>query len=187
MQRERLKAKVLIVSILAVSVAALSTASNIVAADPNANSVAPSEQAPSSQLTGGWHFVRTRNPHGTDEVVSIMHTADISRSDPDLAGLTIRCAKRGTEILIVLIRSFPLRARPTVVLGPANQESRFKTTVASPGTAILLPEGAATLVRSWFTQNALFIRVADDQNTIQGVVPLEGLETAFKVLIANCR
>ena len=187
MQLERLRAKLLTACLVVVLVAAFSAASRIKAADPNASSVPPFEQAAaSSQLVGGWHFVRTRDPHGAGEAVSIMHTADTSRSGPDLAGLTIRCAKGDTEILIVLMQSFPLRAKPTVVIGQANQESRFKATVAAPGTAILLPRDAASLVRSWYAQNALFVRVAEDQDTIQGVVPLEGLETAFKVLVANC-
>lgn len=153
-------------------------------ADPDRNRVTSS---PSSQLAGEWHFVRTRNPRGDAEAASIMHTADTSRSDLDFAGLMIRCRQGGTEIVIVLIRSFPFRAQPTVIIGQPGHETQFKATVAPPGTAILLPGDAAPLVsNSWHALKDLFIRVADGQNTIQGVVPLEGLQTAFKVLVANC-
>ena len=43
--------------------------------------------------------MRTRNPHGGADAVSIMHTADTSKSDLDLAGLMIRCREGGTEIV----------------------------------------------------------------------------------------
>ena len=137
----------------------------------------------SSELAGGWHFVRTPNPHGGADAISIMHTADTSRSDLDLAGLMIRCSEGGSEAVIVLIRAFPLRARPHVVLGKPGNETRFEATIAPPGTAILLPGDATTLVNGpWQAQNDLFIRVDDGQTTIRGVVALAGLQAAFKVL-----
>ena len=153
-------------------------------ADPYISRISSS---PSSELAGGWHFVRTPNPRGNNEAVSIMHTADTSRSDLDFAGLMVRCREGGTEVVIVLLRPFPFRAKPMVVLGQSGHESQFKATVAPPGTAILLPGDAALFVGSTFGRlDDLFIRVADGQNTIQGVVPLEGLQAAFKVLVANC-
>lgn len=77
---------------------------------------------PNSELTGGWHFVRTRNPYGGVDAISIMHTADTSRSDLDLAGLMIRCSKGGTEVAVVLLRPYRFGRDP--VLCSAHQEMK---------------------------------------------------------------
>ena len=152
-------------------------------------SVIPANEARAdgSELAGGWHFVRTRNPRGGADAVSVMRTADTSRSDIDLVGLMIRCREAGTEIVIVVLRSFSLRAQPSVVFGEPGGEARFKATVAAPGTAILLPVDASAIVNgSWHELGDLLIRVEDGQSTIRGVIHLDGLQGAFKVLAANC-
>lgn len=153
---------------------------------------------PSNRLVptcrGGWHFVRTRNPHGGADAISIMHTADTSRSDLDLAGLMIRCggnnaelAGNNPEVVVVLIPALPFRARPHVVLGKPGNETQFEATVAPPGTAVLLPREATTLLNGpWQALDDLFIRVNDGQTTIYGVVALAGLQAAFKLLLASC-
>jgi hypothetical protein len=145
------------------------------------------ERSFKSEMAGGWHFVRTPNPNGGPDAISIMHTADTSKSDLDLAGLMIRCREGSPDVVIVLLRAFPLRARPRVSLGRLESETRFEATVAAPGTAILLPGDAATLVNgSWRDQKDIFIRVDEGQTTIRGVVTLAGLQGAFKVLVASC-
>jgi hypothetical protein len=117
-----------------------------------------------------------------------MHTADISKSDLDLAGLMLRCGDGGAEILVVLIRPFPLRARPKVAFGKPGSETHFETSVVAPGTAILLPQDAATLVNGpWRSLSELFIQVDDEQVSIRGVVALTGLKPAFDELMTNCR
>ena len=144
-------------------------------------------QAPRPELPGGWHFVRTPNPRGGPEAVSIMHTADTSRSDLDLAGLEIRCGERGPEALITLITAFPLRARPHVVFGKPENEAHFEATVAPPGASILVPGNATNLISGpWHAQSDLFVRVEYGDTIIRGVVTLVGLQTAFNVLVANC-
>ena len=131
--------------------------------------------------------MRTPNPQGGADAISIMHTADTLRSDLDLAGLMIRCHEGGTETVIVLIRAFPLRARPQVVFGKPGKETRFEATVAPPGSAILLPGDAAILVKgAWLAQSDLSIQVDNGPTTIHGVVALAGLQAAFKVLLASC-
>jgi hypothetical protein len=99
----------------------------------------------------------------------------------------IRCSERGTEAVIVLIRTFPLRARPHVVFGKPGNETKFEATVAPPGTSVLLPVDATILVSGpWQAQSDLFIRIEDGQTTISGVVALAGLQAAFKVLATSC-
>jgi hypothetical protein len=157
------------------------------AASPDTNRASGAEPGPSPESAGGWRFVRTRNPQGGADAISIMHTADTSRSDLDLAGLMVRCAERGTEAVIVVIRAFPLRARPYVLLGKPGNEVHFDATVAPPGTSILISGDATGLVNSsWHAQSDLFIRVEDGPVTIRGVVSLAGLQTAFEVLATSC-
>jgi hypothetical protein len=141
----------------------------------------------SSKLIGGWHLVRTPNPQGGADAVSIMHTADISKSDLDLAGLMVRCRDGGTEAVIVLLRSFPVRAHPHVIFGKPGNAVQVEATVAPPGTIILVPGDAATLVNGpWQALHDLLIQVSDGKSKIRGVVPLAGLQATFKILVASC-
>ncbi len=174
----------ILVAILALTAAAGSAANE--ANSDNAKAVI-GERPSGTELKGGWRFVRTTNPHGGADAISIMHTADTSKSDVDLAGLMIRYSEGRTEVVIVLLRPFPLRARPHVVFGTPGNETQLEATVAPPGTAVLVPRDAASLVGGpWETLNDLFIRVGDGQSTIRGFVALAGLQTAFKVLTASC-
>ena len=92
-----------------------------------------------TELNGGWRLVRTSNPRGGQQAVSIMRTADTSQSDLDLAGLMIRCGRKRPEVIIVLLRAFSLKARPTVVLGRPGNETRLVAKVVAPGTAVDRP------------------------------------------------
>lgn len=173
--------------LVAIFVLAIAAVSAVNGANPDTNRTGRVDPPPSSDLTEGWHFVRTRHPQGGPDAVSIMHTADTSRSDLDLAGLMIRCSERGTEAVIILIRTFPFRARPHVVFGKPGNETQLEATVAPPGTSVLLPGDATTLVSgSWQAQSDLFIRIDEGQTTIRGVIALAGLQAAFKVLAASC-
>jgi hypothetical protein len=148
---------------------------------------ATTERTLSSQLAGGWRLVRTHNPTGGADAISVMHTADTSRSDLDLIGLMIRCKETDTEVLIVLLRPFPFRTSPHVAFGKPRNETEFRATIAPPGTLILLPREATSLVSGpWQTLEDLFVRVDYDQSTIRGVVKLAGLEAASKKLQTTC-
>jgi hypothetical protein len=140
-----------------------------------------------SELAKGWHLVRTPNPKGGADAISIMHPADTSRSDLDLAGLMIRCGKTNAEVVIVLLPALSFRTRPHVTFGKPGNESQFEATVAPPGTAVLLPADATTLVSGpWQTLDDLFIQIDEGQATIRGVVKLAGLQAAFKILETSC-
>ena len=174
--------------LVAIFVQAIAAASAVNGASPGTGRTRAAEQPPNSELMGGWHFVRTRNPQGGPDAVSIMHIADISKSDIDLAGLMLRCGDGGAEILVVLIRPFPLRAQPKVTFGKPGSEIHFETSVVAPGTAILLPQEAATLINGpWRSLSELFIQVAAEQVSIRGVVALTGLKPAVDMLMTNCR
>src|ERR1700733_4523674 len=76
-------------------------------------------------LNSNWHLQRTANPRGGPDAVSISHTADISRSDLDLAGMMLRCGEKGVEVLIVAVTPFSPHARPNVTIGANGNEWRF--------------------------------------------------------------
>jgi hypothetical protein len=147
---------------------------------------AAAEQSP-AELTGGWRLVQTRSPRGGPDAVSVMRTADTSRSDLDLAGLLIRCNGERSELAIVLLNAFPLRARPQVIFGKPGHETRFEASVGPPGTTIVLPgEPKTVLGEAWSAESDLFIRVTEGPKSISGVVPIGGIQSAFILLKANC-
>ena len=140
-----------------------------------------------SSGAGTWRLVRTPNPAGGADAISIMQTADVSRSDFDLAGLLVRCGEETTEVLIVLVRPFPASARPKVTVGAGSQSVEFTARVAAPGLMLLLPAEANALAAGpWQAASELTIAVADEHAPIRGVVPLAGLSTALRELRQNC-
>ena len=175
---------ILLIVVLFLAVVAASTACQ---AGSDARRAEDTEQRSGSKSTGGWHVVRTINPQGGADAISIMHTADTSRSDLDFAGLMIRCRDGRAEVVIVIIRPLPPLARPQVVFGPPGNETQLEATVAPPGTAIVLPTDATTLITgSWQSLNDLSIRVDEGPATIRGVIVLAGLQAAFNELVASC-
>jgi hypothetical protein len=173
--------------LIALFVLASLPASAVNGAKPDSGSAGEAKRPQVSEFPGGWHLVRTRNPNGGADAISIMHPADTSRSDLDFVGLMIRCNKTSVEVVIILLPALPFRTRPRVTFGKPGNETRFEAKIAPPGTAVLLPTDAANLVSGpWHSMEDLFVRVDDGQSTIRGVVKLAGLKSAFQALQANC-
>jgi len=129
--------------------------------------------------------VRTSSTGGEADAVSIMHTADTARSDPDLAGLMLRCGAGGAEAVIVLLRPLSPRTRPQVSVTADGRVRQFGATVVPPFTAVLLRADAAELVSGpWQSASELAVDVDDEQAPIRGVVPAAGLRAAFQALLA---
>ena len=143
--------------------------------------------------TARWRLVQTADPQSDRKAVSIMRAADTIRSDPDLAGLMIRCRSRpgdgphNLEVLIVLLNPLPLRAHPNVRLKSESGESRYTASIAAPGALVLLPAEAAALATGpWQSVNELTIDVEEAGLAVHGVVALGGLRTALSDLSASC-
>jgi hypothetical protein len=152
---------------------------------------APSPQVPSSQgispVRSEWKLLRTPDPRGGTEAVSIIRTPDLARSDPDFAGLMLRCAGTDFEALLVTVRPIPPRTRPGVTLSVGSQTTRFEASVVSPGAAILLPASASTAARgSWQSAAEAIVEIDDGTSPIRGTVSLAGLGSAIATLLANC-
>lgn len=135
----------------------------------------------------GWRLLRTANPRGGAEAVSMIHTADITRSDPDLAGLMLRCGEHGAEVAIVVVTPFPPRAQPDVTVGADGKEWRFTAKVVSPGAELLLPAEATGLAAGpWQLTHELVVKVTSPEQSFGGVVSIDGLAAALATLAANC-
>jgi hypothetical protein len=141
---------------------------------------------------GAWRLVRTPNPSGGPDAVSIMQTADTTRSDFDLAGLAVRCQDGGVEVLIVLVGALSLRSHPKVAVSAGGKRMDFTATVVPPGASLLLPKTATELASGlWTATSEMTVQIETRQNDsapslIHGVVPLKGLSGALPSLLAIC-
>jgi hypothetical protein len=158
------------------------------AADSNSENVPSSaDQTFSSELSDGWRLLRTHNPKGGADAISITHPADTLRSDLDLVGLMIRCTDKNPEVLVVVLPTLRAGTRPHITVGAAADATEFLGSIAPPGTLVLLPERASILASGqWQAMQDLFVRIDNDKSAIHGVIKLTGLPGAFKQLRSAC-
>jgi hypothetical protein len=145
----------------------------------------PAAPASNAVALGRWRLVRTPNPDpkGGKEAVAIMRSADFTGSDPDFAGLMLRCGDPDIEVLAVLLTPLPPRASPKVSING----TRYDGTVTSPGAAVLLPPSVAALATgAWQALPKLDIAVESDGKTVKGTIALDGLAAALQTLTASC-
>jgi hypothetical protein len=146
----------------------------------------------SSEATTGqddpWLLVRTPNPKGGKDAVAIMRTADTAQSDPDLAGLMVRCADGpGLELLLALVRPLPPRAKRDVLVAAGTSASMLRAEASPSGTALILPMEASALLKGpWQEMKGLAITIKDPEAEIHGLIPLDGVARAIAKLSANC-
>lgn len=138
-----------------------------------------------------WKFTRTQGTKEGESFAAIMKTADTAQSDPDFAGLIVRCAPMGKlDVLVALIRPFPPRSHPrvTITSGPGTSGAMtFEASKAAAGAAVLLPdEVGAFAAGKWQTTPTLAVTVKESDSEIKGVVSLSGLREAYNSLLANC-
>jgi hypothetical protein len=148
----------------------------------------PSSEPKVSATDDSWPLVRTPHPKGGPDAVSIMRTADTAQSDPDLAGLMIRCKEGpGLEVLLALVRPFPPRAKRDVVITSLVTPSVLQAEASPVGTALVLPiEATALTTGPWRELKELAVTIKDPEAEIHGVIPLSGLAPAMAKLSASC-
>jgi len=135
----------------------------------------------------GWRLVRSRDPHGGPDAVSMMRTADTAVSDLELAGVLLRCGEQAPEMRVVLLTPLPPRARPEVTITAGASQLRFEARVIPPGAELLLPQDARALADGPLrSTRAIAIRIDAAGATIKGSVVVEGLHAALATLSANC-
>lgn len=144
------------------------------------------EVASSSSI---WKFSRTQGPKEGESFAAITKTADTAQSDPDFAGLIVRCAPKGKiDVLVALIRPFPPRSRPNVTIAASTGGTlTVEASMAAAGAAVLLPdEVSAFAAGKWQTTPSLSVVVKESDSEIKGLVSLNGLREAYQSLLANC-
>jgi hypothetical protein len=153
----------------------------------NASSASAPNSKSRAASIGTWRLVRTPNPTGGADAISIMQTADVTKSDLDLAGLMLRCGESNVETLVVLIRPFSFYAHPKVTVAAGGKIGQFVATVVPPGSALLLPADATSLAAGpWQSSPELAVEI-DGDNPMRGVIPLADLGPAYQMLVTNCR
>ena len=117
-----------------------------------------------------------------------MRTADIAQSDPDLAGLMIRCREvPGLEVVLALLRPFPPRSKKDVVVNLGATEAILHAETSTPGTALVLPIDATFFtIGPWRHLKQLSVEIRDSESNVRGVIPLDGLAPALAKLLASC-
>ena len=135
-----------------------------------------------------WKLVRAKADKDGEATVSIMKTADTLNSDPDFAGLMVRCGARGKiDVLIVLVRPLPPKSRPQVTIGAGSQSRTFEGAMTAAGAAVVLPDEAGSLAGGpWQRLPNLAISVGDGADAIKGSVGLDGLGAAYSNLVSGC-
>jgi hypothetical protein len=143
---------------------------------------------PGNDALGKWRLVRTPGPEKEGDVVSIMRTADALPSDPEFAGLVIRCrAKSALQIAFVLITPFPPRTHPKITVTINHASMQFSGEVIPPGVTLALPDEAEVLAKGpWQSAKELDVEIEGEGNKIHGIVSLESLSAALAHLQANC-
>lgn len=136
-----------------------------------------------------WKFTRTQGPKEGESFASISKTAETMQSDPEFAGLIVRCAPKGKiDVLVALIRPFPPKSHPKVTIASRTGGAvTVEATMAAAGAAVLLPdEVSAFAAGKWQTTPSLSVVVKESGSEIKGVVALNGLREAYNSLAANC-
>lgn len=145
------------------------------------------DEAPSSSADS-WRLVRTHRPQGGADAISLMRTADTARSDPELAGLMIRCTdKTGLDTVLALVRPIAPRSKRDVVVTAGTAQVTLHAEVASVGTVLVLPIEPSTFTTgTWHDVKELAVKILDPDGDIHGVISLDGIGPAMARLSANC-
>jgi hypothetical protein len=147
---------------------------------------APSQQQPAESST--WQLSRTPNPAGGPDSISITKITDTTRSDQDVAGLSLRCGEGATnEVLVVLGKPLPLQTHPKVTVVAGATTTDFTASVVKPGALVLLPEKASALLETaWQSVPELAVIIATKEGLLRGTVPLGDISAALRTLQSNC-
>jgi hypothetical protein len=155
---------------------------------PGCTPVQSCQAAQTTPAENAWKFLRSPDPRGGPDAVSISRTAELGNSDADIAGLMLRCAGQQIETVIVVIDPRTPRSRPHIKLSANGANASFEATVVPPFSVLLLPrEATQLLLGQWLSSPALNIEIENqDQARSHAVVLLAGLRAALDRLRNNC-
>lgn len=155
--------------------------------DAAASLAAPGNSPIPSTSKAAWRLVLTPGGKPGGEVITMMRTADLLRSDPAFAGLALHCGESGPQVLVIVVEPFPPRSRPRVEISSPRGSEGFEASVLPGGAALLLPRSATSLANGpWQSQLELSVKIENAGSTIQGIVALGGLKEALQTITARC-
>lgn len=129
-------------------------------------------------------------PEGQEKAAAgpaIFRTAKLSKSDPRLAGLILRCSNDSIEPVIVVIEPFPPGAQPKITLRVAGHESYFTGSILPAGVGIRLPiDGTKMVEGHWLSAQDVEVTIAEGDVVIRGAVGLSGLPEEIAALRVQC-
>src|ERR1700720_3406302 len=133
----------------------------------------PRSQESATGLEGGWRLLRTPDARSGRETIAVSHTADLLRSDPEFAGMMLRCNGGAIDVVLVLVQPLPPRSRPQVTIDFEAKTVRFEATVVPPGASVRLPSEATALAAGvWQSARELSVVIETEGGKIKGIVPL---------------
>ncbi len=142
-----------------------------------------------AMIASGWGLVKTSNPSGGVSMISISHAADTKKSDPNFAGMVLRCVEDRIEILLVVIEPY----RPSVQINLTVKvdnglASTNSGSIVPPGIMIrLAPEAAKFIMEGQRAPDELDVKLISESGAInRGFVKLAGLEPAIVTLKKLC-
>jgi hypothetical protein len=140
-----------------------------------------------TQLDGGWRLVKTRNPRGGANAVSVMHLVNGARSDFGMAGLSLQCGPKDVEVVIVLLEALSHSVHPVVVITAGSRRSEFEASVTRTGEALVLPQAASSLAANeWQKATELSLQIETGRAPINAIVSIDGLSSAWRSLTPYC-
>jgi hypothetical protein len=141
----------------------------------------------STPLGGGWQLIKTRDPNGNADIVAAVRTADTAKSDLNLAGLSLRCAGNGTEVVLTLLERQPRTSHPMVALTVGSDRVLLEASVNQSGESLVLPQAASALAAgAWLSAPELAVEIATTPAPTRGTIPLKGLANAVQTLRSSC-
>ena len=140
-----------------------------------------------TSLPDGWRLVRTKDPSGSAEAVSVMHVVDTTKSDLALAGLSLRCGANGIEVVPIMLEPLPRGSHPSATVTIGSDKVQFEASTIQRGEALLLPPPAASLAAGeWQKAAELGIEIATKPTLVQGTMQIRGLSDALRALSPYC-
>jgi hypothetical protein len=153
------------------------------------NAFGKQTSAQSTTLPGGWRLVRTPNPQSGMDTISISHTAEVQKSDPNFAGMMLRCDEGQVEVLMIVLEPYPPLAPIDVTIAFSNRPtSKYRASIVPPGVMVRLPpEAAASISEEGRKVDELSMSLANGAAPMtSGVVKLTGFEQALGTLRKLC-
>jgi hypothetical protein len=99
----------------------------------------------------------------------------------------LRCVNNDIEALVIVIDPRPPRSRVRISVSANGVNASFEATIASPFTALLLPQEASAMITGpWASAPELAITIEGAPSSEHGIVLLTGLRQALSGLMTAC-